>query len=74
MPRYRFYLIDDDGRVTGRHEIQYLDDDLAVTGAAEEFPGENVEIWNGAHCVLAVGHDEVLVADAALHRPVSIVV
>ena len=74
MPRYRFYLIDEDGRVTERHEIQYQDDELAIIGAAEEFPDEDVEIWDGARCVLTVGHDEMLIADAALHRPVSIMV
>jgi hypothetical protein len=74
MPRYRFYLIDENDRVTGRHEIQYLDDDLAIVGAAEEFPGEQVEIWDGARCVLTVGHDLAGVAEGALHRPIDLMV
>lgn len=72
MPRYRFYLIDEDGHLADRHEIQYLDDELAIIGAAEEFPGEDVEIWDGARCVLTVGHDNATIAETALGRPVSI--
>ncbi len=74
MPRYRFYIMDEDDHVTGRHEIQYLDDDLAVVGAAEEFPGKTVEIWDGARCVLTNGHDAVLYSDTALHQPINVMV
>ena len=73
MPRYQFYIMDENDGITGRHEIQYLDDDLAIIGAAEEFPDENVEIWDGARCVLTVGYDETRIAEAASHHPVDVV-
>ncbi len=69
MPRYRFYVLDDDDHIVSRHEIQYLDDDLAVLGAAEEFPGTTVEIWDGARCVLTNAHDEFRYAETAPHQP-----
>ncbi|HEV2677819.1 MAG TPA: hypothetical protein VGV37_25025 [Aliidongia sp.] len=73
MPRYRFYIIDENDHVTGRHEIQYLDDELAIIGAADEFPGEDVEIWDGARCILTVARD-ALMARPDLHRPIDVMV
>ena len=74
MPRYRFYIMDEDDRVVARHEIQYLDDELAVIGAAEEFPGATVEIWLGARCILTNAQDQHRYAGAEGYSPVSMVV
>ena len=73
MPRYRFYIMDEEDHVTARHEIQYLDDELAVIGAAEEFPGATVEIWRGARCILTNAYDQFRDGEACL-TPASMVV
>lgn len=52
MPRYQFYLIGDDDRITGRYDIFYRNDDFATVAAAVEFPGRPLEVWLGARCVM----------------------
>jgi hypothetical protein len=71
---YRFYLIDDRERVIGRHEISYASDDAAIAGAAREFPGQNVEIWEGVRCVMTCVNEHSYQSEDALHRPINIVV
>jgi hypothetical protein len=66
MPYYKLYVLDENDRVTGRHEMPYPNDQAALAGVAREFGGQPVEIWEGARCIQLVTNGD------ALHRPVDI--
>jgi len=72
MPYYKLYVLDENDLVTGRHERPYPDDAAAIAGAAREFEGETVEIWEGARCILTFTSNEAQRSADALHRPVDI--
>jgi hypothetical protein len=73
MPYYRVYVIDASDQVTGRHELQYQNDDLAIAGASREFQGKSIEIWEGVRCVMTYASNQDSQSEAALHRPVNVI-
>lgn len=72
MPYYKLYLLDARQTVIGRHERPYPDDEAAIAGAAAEFRGQTVEIWEGARCVLTSADSAVRQGGGDLHRPVDL--
>ncbi len=71
MPYYKLYVLDENDCVVGRHEVPYPNDEAAVAGAAREFRGQTIEIWEGARCILTVGSNQLRQAQADLHRSVD---
>lgn len=45
---YRAYVLDDDGHITGVHELDCTSDDDAKQQAAKLLDGQNLEVWHGA--------------------------
>jgi len=72
MPYYKLYRLDENDRVTGRHERPYRDDAAAIAGAGREFAGETMEIWEGARCILTCPGNAARRSADALHRPVDV--
>lgn len=63
MTEYRFYLMDEKGRIAGPPMSARCEDDAAALTQAEELTrGCDVEIWNGNRRVAFVRAD---------HRPLS---
>jgi len=53
MHEYRFFLIDQNGRIAGPATIlECLDDRAAVAQAQQHLNGRAVEVWNGARMVV----------------------
>jgi len=53
---YRAYILDDDGRIIGVHELNCADDDEAKEKAAQLLDGHDLEIWRRERRVARLKH------------------
>ncbi len=51
MPDYRLYLLDDEGRIRGRLDLQCEHDAEAIQAASEQSNGAPSELWQGSRVV-----------------------
>jgi hypothetical protein len=72
MAYYKLYVLDDTDHVTERLEMAYPDDEAAIRRSAADFPGQTVEIWDGARCVLTSTGEIRDESRTDLHRSVNI--
>ncbi|MGV7215033.1 hypothetical protein [Bradyrhizobium sp. UFLA05-112] len=48
---YRAYILDEDGRITGVHELECADDEEAKEKATQLLDGHDLDIWHRARHV-----------------------
>jgi len=53
---YRAYILDDDGRITGVHELDCADDDEAKEKAAQLLDGHDLDVWQRARHIARLKH------------------
>jgi hypothetical protein len=74
MQYYRVNVMDVDGNILASNYLECKNDEFAIIDATRGFPGQPVEIWQGARCVLANSRNELCSSESAMHRPVNLVV
>ncbi|SFI62708.1 hypothetical protein [Bradyrhizobium sp. Gha] len=55
---YRAYILDDDGRITGVHELDCANDEEAKEKAAQLFDGHDLDVWRRERHVVRLKHQE----------------
>ncbi|MDA9497308.1 hypothetical protein XI05_07160 [Bradyrhizobium sp. CCBAU 11357] len=53
---YRAYVLDDDGRIIGVHELDCANDDEAKEKASQLLDGHDLEVWQRERCVARLKH------------------
>jgi hypothetical protein len=53
---YRAYILDDDGRIIGVHELNCTNDDEARERAAQLLDGHDLEVWCRVRRVARLKH------------------
>jgi hypothetical protein len=53
---YRAYILDDEGRIIGVHELDCADDDEAKQKAAQLLDRQDLEVWQRARMVARLKH------------------
>ncbi|MFO1246688.1 MAG: hypothetical protein U1E93_00370 [Alphaproteobacteria bacterium] len=51
MQNYRVYLVGEDGHIQKAHDIACATDLAALEQAGRDWPGQTVEVWQGARRV-----------------------
>lgn len=45
MPGYRVYILNEEGRIIGRHDLDCVDDTAATVMVERQFPHPHMELW-----------------------------